>query len=323
MASQKLSNASAFTGRKYYNLENTGIAPILNIYVIAGGGGGGFTHSGGGGAGGFAYGTFDRTYLAGSQYTVVVGTGGATSTSRPANGSNGTNSSFGSIIAIGGGGGGSEYKTGSSGGNAGGDAVTAGIVNGTQSSGIAYLTTYNGVPYSGGQGGASFSGGGGGGAGQNGHDSAADVSTQAGLGGRGTNLLSTWLTAISSSMSGVSGWQTATSGGYIAGGGGGGVYGTALTPNWTAGTGGAGGGGTGSTGGSPAANATGITNTGSGGGAGGYPDTSGGNGGSGIVILSYPTYFPAASATTGSPIYISNYNNYRVYAFTGSGTITL
>jgi hypothetical protein len=47
----------------------------------------------------------------------------------------------------------------------------------------------------------------------------------------------------------------------------------------------------------------------------------GGAGGSGIVIISYPTIYGPARATTGSPsIYIAGSN--WVYRFTGSGTIT-
>jgi hypothetical protein len=68
----------------------------------------------------------------------------------------------------------------------------------------------------------------------------------------------------------------------------------------------------------------GIANTG-GGGGGGYTDDVGGfggaTGGSGIVVLRYPSYLAPASSTTGSPqTYIAG--AYRVYVFTSSGSIT-
>jgi hypothetical protein len=46
-----------------------------------------------------------------------------------------------------------------------------------------------------------------------------------------------------------------------------------------------------------------------------------GSGGSGVVILRYPDTFALASATTGSPT-ITNPTGYRVYTFTGSGSVT-
>jgi hypothetical protein len=46
-----------------------------------------------------------------------------------------------------------------------------------------------------------------------------------------------------------------------------------------------------------------------------------GTGGSGIVIIRYADTFPAATATTGSPT-ITVAGGYRVYKFTGTGSIT-
>jgi hypothetical protein len=67
----------------------------------------------------------------------------------------------------------------------------------------------------------------------------------------------------------------------------------------------------------------GLANTGSGGGGGGSDATrlSGGNGGSGIVIIRYPATQSAPTATTGSP-QINYADNYQIYTFTSSGTIT-
>jgi hypothetical protein len=63
----------------------------------------------------------------------------------------------------------------------------------------------------------------------------------------------------------------------------------------------------------------GTTNTGSG--AGGGQALGGGAGGSGIVIIRYANTYDAAASTTGSPT-ISNTGGYRIYKWTGSGSIT-
>jgi hypothetical protein len=64
-----------------------------------------------------------------------------------------------------------------------------------------------------------------------------------------------------------------------------------------------------------------VANTGGGGGGGGVSNGLGGAGGSGIVIVRYSDSFKAATATTGSPT-ITVAGGYRVYKWTGSGTIT-
>jgi hypothetical protein len=46
-----------------------------------------------------------------------------------------------------------------------------------------------------------------------------------------------------------------------------------------------------------------------------------GAGGSGVVIISYSDAFPAATSTTGSPT-ITVTGGYRIYKYTGSGSIT-
>jgi hypothetical protein len=67
----------------------------------------------------------------------------------------------------------------------------------------------------------------------------------------------------------------------------------------------------------------GTANTGGGGGASGTQGTrTCGGGGSGIVIIRYADTFAAATSTTGSPG-ITNPTGYRVYRFTGDGSITL
>jgi hypothetical protein len=44
-------------------------------------------------------------------------------------------------------------------------------------------------------------------------------------------------------------------------------------------------------------------------------------GGSGVVVIRYANSFAAASATTGSPTYTVS-GGFRIYRFTGSGSIT-
>jgi hypothetical protein len=58
-----------------------------------------------------------------------------------------------------------------------------------------------------------------------------------------------------------------------------------------------------------------------GGGGGGARDAQGSSGGSGIVIVRYPTSFSPALSTTGSPT-ITLANGFIIYRFTGSGSIT-
>jgi hypothetical protein len=87
-------------------------------------------------------------------------------------------------------------------------------------------------------------------------------------------------------------------------------------------------GGIGAAGGGTGATPTGVgitagaANTGSGGGGNSW--NAGGNGaagGSGIVILRYPSSQSAPVATTGSP-QVSIANGYQVYTWTSSGSIT-
>ena len=109
-------------------------------------------------------------------------------------------------------------------------------------------------------------------------------------------------------------------GASYAGGGGGGT--DRATGNFPGSVGypGMGGGGTGSA--YTILGSAGVANTGGGGGgAGGASSPSGFAGGSGIVILAYPSTFPAAASTTGSPT-VTTTGGYRVYTFTGGGTIT-
>jgi hypothetical protein len=241
----------------------------------AGGGGGGDSSSagaagGGGGGGGFLTGTLAIT--PGQSYTVTVGGSGAGG-AIAAKGSNGGDSVFGSLTAIGGGAGGSGIYDGfptRAQGNAGGSGGgTGGCTGGTSGAGGAGTS---GQGNNGGGGQSNRAGGGGGGAGSVGV-AGANNSSPGGNGG----------TALFSSLSG-------SSLGYGAGGGGGG-WGTPGTPvGNSSGNNGSGYGG-GASGTSGIAGQSGTTNRGGGGGGGGAWNTgtgaAGGTGGEGIVILSY------------------------------------
>jgi hypothetical protein len=77
----------------------TDINLTCDILVVGGGGSGGFKIGGGGGAGAVVY--IQNASLSAGNYNVVIGAGGAQSTT--ATGNKGSNSSFGNIIAEGGG----------------------------------------------------------------------------------------------------------------------------------------------------------------------------------------------------------------------------
>jgi len=162
----------------------------IQVLVVAGGGGGGMDMGGGGGGGGVVYHS-SYAVTAGSSYTVTVGAGGSGAPAGSHAGQNrfhqfnisatqGGNSVFGPIIAVGGGYGGSSYwgytpnygygGAGGSGGGASGYSDTnigrgGGVTANTVAGGTGYGNAGGGSGgqyYSGGGGGAGASGAGGG-----------------------------------------------------------------------------------------------------------------------------------------------------------------
>lgn len=272
-----------------------GAGPTSIDYLVVGGGGAGGWFSGaGGGAGGYR--TGNASVSSAITYTITIGAGGSGGTGDgaggPGSGSSISGSGFTTITSAGGGGGGT---------NGNGDNLGYGRAGGSGGGGSAGQTFGAGntpatTPSQGNNGGASgvwsppyYNCGGGGGAGAAGL--AGDSGKSGGIG-------------IQSSISG-----TAT---YYAGGGGGGSYSGTGSP------GGQGGGGSGVQSG-PAG--SGTANTGGGGGGGGFNQTNNnGAGGSGIVIIRYLNTFSDASSTTGSPTF-TNTGGYKIYTWTGSGTI--
>jgi hypothetical protein len=239
--------------------------PAVEYLVVAGGGGAAAYASGG--AGGLLQGL--DTVPNGQTLLVTVGAGGTNSPT------NGGNSVFGTMTSTGGGRDGSKNGGSGSGGNRGPaqntiDVGGQGVLGQGNAGGFGRDIVAN--VFGGGGGGAST-------VGQN-----ASLGSICGSGGSGIASV-------------ISGTVTA----YAGGGGGGHAFGAASS----AGAGGAGGGGGGgnAVAPSPANGYPGTANTGGGGGAASYNGYSpvGGAGGSGIVIVSYPDVYTAASATTGSP----------------------
>lgn len=275
----------------YYNPTDTKNYTLteVEVLVVAGGGGGGnYNSAGGGGGGGVVY---SRSYAVtpGSGITVSVGSGGVASQGvGPATSpTNGGNSSFGSITAIGGGYGSPNVQNAVGNGGSGGGGGYTRQLGGTGTSGQGF----NGGNGGGTSGAPNYPGGGGGGAGGPGGN--AQSTNIAGNGGKGFPC------SISGTLR------------YYGGGGGGSVQ--------SGGVGGSGGIGGGGRGGSSAAGENGAANTGGGGGAGGYSGSTtfnGGSGGSGIVIVRYPG---PQKATGGNTITFSD--GYTIHTFT-SGTST-
>ena len=253
----------------------------VDVVVVGGGGGGGSRQGGGGGGGGVVVSTVSVTPE--DTIAVVVGDGGAGGTSG-GRGSNGQSSQFGVIAALGGGGGGgrTSNNAGSPGGSGGGGGATSSISTSSGGSGAA------GEGNAGGSGKTDQislvvypAGGGGGGAGSAGEsvDMAGGVSN-GGDGGVGVQFAQ---------------FSAYGDGGWFAGGGGGGA-GSGLTEGGGpvaqyGGSGGKGGGGAGKSvdeDGFVAHGDPGLPNTGGGGGASSDGASTGGPGGSGIVIVSWP-----------------------------------
>ena len=116
----------------------------VNYLIVAGGGGAATDADVGGGGGGGGLITGFQTVVSGSSYTITVGGGGAGGTTSytpgtggGGNGSQGGNSSFIGLTAIGGGYGGTRYQPGGNGGSGGGGG-DGGASGGSGTSGQGY-----------------------------------------------------------------------------------------------------------------------------------------------------------------------------------------
>ena len=292
-------NGSGSTGYQQVGVQTVPVAPPittdLEYVAIAGGGsgGGGAAGSGGaGGAGGYLSSSISSVE-SGSSFTITIGAGSATAAlnTKGGAGSDSTiaGSSISTITANGGGLGGYDSS------NAGGDGGSGG--GGSTNNG-SFSTGGSGTVGQGNDGGdgaslsvVQWAAGGGGGAGSAGET--AEGNNNAGEGGSG----------LTSKITGT--------GVERAGGGGGGAWNSSAHGTATGG-GGNGGGGSGNAG------TAGTANTGGGGGGGGQ-DAAGGTGGSGVVVLAYPT----GSATGQGGVKTSRSDGHFVHTFNESGTFTL
>lgn len=255
---------------------NSSASQNVEVLVVGGGGGGGMGSRGGGGGAGQVYYNSSLSINSGD-INIIVGEGGIGSFNIAVRGTNGGNTSFGLIKAIGGGGGGSRTNlTGLDGASGGGGGNGVSGAKGNPGIGLA---GYDGGGGSGTS--AAYGAGGGGGAGEKGYNG---TNLKGGKGGDG-------LYYAQFNMSGEPA-------GWFGGGGGGGARSKDLN---TTGLGGGGRGGTEGTGANTNATA-GTANTGGGGGGSGDGTISsgpGGNGGSGIVIVRY--YLEPPSGDTQPP----------------------
>jgi hypothetical protein len=306
------------------NINQKKIPPItqgvtgVELLLVGGGGGAGCRHAGGAAGGGMLAGpAVTMTLATGIPYTLTIGAGGAKSNQNGPMGTNGGNTSIAGFFTASGGGLGGQYQDsltnglygtpannssmngypGGSGGGSGGhnSSRDAGIGNGAGSP----LGT--GFPGGTGSGGPDWAGGGGGGAGGAGQNNPSNPTGGNGGLAAPNNITGSWV------------W-------YAGGGGGGGNPGglgggTSISAQKGGATDGVGSGGS-----------QGISNTG--GGAGGARDTggnNGNNGGSGILIMAYPTAFSNLTVSGGLSFSVdfAGRANYKVYSFTaGTGTIT-
>ena len=279
------------------------------------------------------YGGSKTPLTSSANYAIVVGEGGVKQTVAATAANSGEDSSIIgtgiSITATGGGAGGTkngnttEFPAQNGGSGGGASAMRSASVGG---SGNTPSTT----PSQGNNGGNSPAqdpnfpgGGGGGGANANGGDGQSASGSPAYAGGDGGNGLASLITGTSVTR---------------AGGGGGFTYGISVTNVSSGGTGGGGAGGRyvssgNSSNPSPSNAVDGQVNTGSGGGSGSVTQSGSGSswyggdtasGGSGIVILRYPTSSSSVIKTTGSLVYTeSTDGSDTVIQFTeGSGNVS-
>lgn len=272
-------------GFVYHTFTATGILTATNVpnagveLLVIGGGGGGAELAGGGGAGGLVY---SSSYNLSGTYTVTIGGGGAgTPFGSPPSSNPGTATTFSNgagILIANGGGGSSNQGIGLTGGSGGGGCGPGAVGPANQPSQNPQFSVIQQYGFAGGSGSGSSPGdrgGGGGGAGAVGNPRTASPTSAYGGNGR-------QYTQFEGTLIGVPGLAPLSS--YFAGGGGGGSR--SDTFPLIARPGGLGGGGTGETSVTP-----GTANSGGGGGGGTYPGIAGGNGGSGIVVLRYPTTY--------------------------------
>ena len=305
---------SYYNGKTIHTFTSSGTfvnpASIDNVEVVmvAGGGSGGLNIGGGGGAGAVLESPGSGFTFPNNTYTITVGAGGGgVSSLGPATANTASNTTISypgpyTWTAQRGGYGGSYPDIGSQPGGSGGGGTPDSAPGGTKTAAdsptpIGTLTAYGNA---GGTVSANYQGGGGGGAG--GAGSAQPSGGIGGAGGIGRQLPTTFRDPRQAPSDSSNPQPYQRGGGlgtpgpagsyYVAAGGGGASY---PSTNPVGGAGGAGGGGIGGgdTVSPPATDGqSAVANTGSGGGGSGYSPTAkstAGSGGSGIVLIAYPT----------------------------------
>ena len=197
----------------------------VELLIVGGGGGGGgsvvgYGGGGGGGSGGLLY-YSSYPVSAGTKYTITVGAGGTGQNASPgANGSNGNNSVFGSIVAFGGGGGsyGNGDGTANNGGSGGGGGYRGYNTVANGGTGVAGQGNNGGGVLS-----ISASGGGGGGAGGVGQSNTGAGAGVGGVGGVGLTYAITG-SSITYAAGGQGGNGASVPGSANTGNGGAGTY---------------------------------------------------------------------------------------------------
>jgi hypothetical protein len=296
----------ATVGNTNFVVANSGTVEYL---IVAGGGGGGFQVGGGGGAGGLLQGKAEVTA---QTYTITVGGGGDGALPNNTRSTNGGNSSAFGLTAIGGGAGASHIATlpALSGGSGGGGSGNSNSQNAPGAAGTSNQGFGGGTGFAG-----SWSGGGGGGAREVGQSATSVLSGTGGKGGDGVSSIITGTRQYYAGGGGGSWNNQRTEASYSVGGAGGGARGLADNGDQYGVT----------------AGENGAANTG--GGGGGVRDfyngsslySRAGNGGSGVVIVRYPTaplielVAPVATGGTITTVTADGYV-YRVHAFTTVGT---
>ena len=206
---------------------STSTALTIDLLIVGGGGGSAKAQSntvttGGAGAGGLVEGTSQT--LAAGNYTIVVGAGGARSTSVTAPASDGGNSTFNSFTATGGGGG-TDYDTvGRAGGSGSGGPEDSKVGGATNQNTYSSTTNVTGYGNAGGTGGSYPSGGSGSGGGAGGAGGNATNGTVAGGAGRANSFRTGSNVTYSTGGQGVGGSEVnGTAGNANTGNGAGGV----------------------------------------------------------------------------------------------------
>jgi len=275
-----------FTGTSSFSLESyVGSALKVDYLIVAGGGGGGSRMGGGGGGGGVLAGyCYMKEGTGGGSYTATIGAGGAGNAGVTTwDGSDGGNSTFNGLTAIGGGGGGGGTNTeGGADGHDGGSGGGASGFNSGTPTGVGGSGTIGQGNDGGDQNGSYYPGSGGGGG-------TAGTSASSGVpctGGTGTFSAILGRPYYWGAGGGGAPYNTAQGGAGGPGGGGGAAWGSPAAEggkesiNWgeDGSTGTFGGSGPGGDGGA---------NSGGGGGGAAYSVGVGGDGGDGVVIIRY------------------------------------